>query len=129
MEMFSKYSFYIQKGEHKGLHRVVKMVAQRQLAAAPVQERVVQRAAAQLCAQIVLGLLLRPLWHEERSRIPEPPARDGEGAMRGAAINVRVNTRLMKDSEYAAGLDAETDAMIAEYSARADEVFRAFFYR
>ena len=52
-----------------------------------------------------------------------------KGAMLGAAINVRVNTRLMKDTDYAAGLDSETDAMIAEYSVRADEVFRAFFYR
>jgi hypothetical protein len=35
----------------------------------------------------------------------------------------------MKDTEYASDMDAETDAMIAEYSVRADEVFRAFFYR
>ena len=49
-----------------------------------------------------------------------------KGAMLGAAINVRVNTRLMKDKEYAADLDARTDAMIKEYSSRADAIFTIF---
>ncbi|MBQ3290961.1 MAG: cyclodeaminase/cyclohydrolase family protein [Mogibacterium sp.] len=52
-----------------------------------------------------------------------------KGAMLGAAINVRVNTRLMKDKEYAADMDAKTDALIAEYSKRAEAVFEGFFYR
>lgn len=52
-----------------------------------------------------------------------------KGAIYGAAINVRVNTRLMKDREYAEYIDDRTYAMIAEYSDRADEVFNNFFYR
>ena len=52
-----------------------------------------------------------------------------KGAMLGAAVNVRVNTRLMKDREYAEDMDTRTDAVIAEYSCRADEVFNSFFYR
>jgi formiminotetrahydrofolate cyclodeaminase len=50
-----------------------------------------------------------------------------KGAMLGAAVNVRVNTRLMKDKDYAGALDAKVEALIGEYSARADEVFRNFF--
>lgn len=52
-----------------------------------------------------------------------------KGALLGAAVNVRVNTRLMKDREYAADIDARTDSMIGEYSKRADRVFEAFFCR
>ena len=51
------------------------------------------------------------------------------GALLGAAVNVRVNTRLMKDREYAAELDAKTDSMIEEYEERADAVFKSFFYK
>lgn len=45
------------------------------------------------------------------------------GALLGAAANVRVNTKLMKDREFAAELDAELDEKLADYSAKADEVF------
>ena len=36
-------------------------------------------------------------------------------AMYGAAVNVRVNTRLMKDREYAAQLDKEVDSLMQKY--------------
>lgn len=49
------------------------------------------------------------------------------GAMLGAAVNVKVNTRLMKDREYAENLDAEADALIEEYTARADAVFADYY--
>ena len=51
-----------------------------------------------------------------------------KGALLGAAVNVRVNTRLMKDKEYAADIDSKTDAMIEEYSPRADRVFESFYF-
>ncbi len=51
------------------------------------------------------------------------------GALQGAAVNVRVNTRLMKDREYAEKLDADTEAMLKEYSGRAEAVFEKFFYK
>lgn len=35
--------------------------------------------------------------------------------MYGAAVNVRVNTRLMKDREYAAQLDKEVDSLMQKY--------------
>lgn len=49
------------------------------------------------------------------------------GALLGAAVNVKVNTRLMKDRAHAAELDAKADALIAEYANRADEVFRRYY--
>ncbi len=47
------------------------------------------------------------------------------GAIYGAAINVRVNTRLMKDREYAERLDRETEQLRAEYAGRALACYRA----
>ena len=49
------------------------------------------------------------------------------GALQGAAVNVKVNTRLMKDRDYAADLDRKTDAIIAEYSSRADAIFNNYY--
>ena len=45
------------------------------------------------------------------------------GAMCGAAINVRVNTGLMKDREYAAGLDAHVQEMMDIYLSRAERIY------
>ena len=50
-----------------------------------------------------------------------------KGALLAAAVNVRVNTRLMKDRAYAEELDTKTDAMIAEYGPRADKVFENYY--
>lgn len=44
-------------------------------------------------------------------------------ALYGAALNVRVNTKLMKDTEYAAGLDKRIDSLMEEYWKRADKVY------
>lgn len=41
------------------------------------------------------------------------------GALHGAAINVYVNTRLMKDREYAESINKEVSALLDEYSVRA----------
>ncbi len=45
------------------------------------------------------------------------------GALKGAAVNVRVNTRLMKDREYAESIDREVDEKLQKYSSYADEIF------
>lgn len=45
-----------------------------------------------------------------------------KGALRGAVINGKVNTALMRDREYAAALDARLDQLQREYGARADAV-------
>lgn len=45
------------------------------------------------------------------------------GAMYGAAANVKVNTALMRDREYAEELNSEIDLTLDEYSLLADEVF------
>lgn len=47
------------------------------------------------------------------------------GALRGAVINAKVNTVLMRDRDYAAALDARLDQMLREYSARADCICEA----
>lgn len=49
------------------------------------------------------------------------------GALMGAAVNVKVNTRLMKDRGYAAELDSKADAMLSEYCERAERVFKEYY--
>lgn len=49
------------------------------------------------------------------------------GALLGAAANVRVNTKLMKDREYAAMLDSEMDGKLEAYCEKADEVFHLVY--
>jgi formiminotetrahydrofolate cyclodeaminase len=44
-------------------------------------------------------------------------------ALKGAAVNVKVNTRLMKDREYAESLDRKVDEKLQKYSSVADELF------
>ncbi len=48
-------------------------------------------------------------------------------AIQGAAMNVRVNTKLMKDREYAAKLDGETEELLQTYTKMADEVFASVY--
>lgn len=48
-------------------------------------------------------------------------------AMYGAALNVRVNSKLMKDREYAAKLDARVDELMGEYWKKADAVYEYVF--
>ncbi len=50
-------------------------------------------------------------------------------ALEGAAVNVKVNTRLMKDRGYADGIDRHIDEGLARYRALADEVFGSVYER
>lgn len=47
------------------------------------------------------------------------------GAMYGAYLNVRVNTRLMKDTAYAQDVEGRAEALLEEYAARAMNCFSA----
>ena len=50
-------------------------------------------------------------------------------AMYGAAVNVKVNTRLMKDRTYAGEINAHVDRRLAEYAPMADAVYTAVYER
>lgn len=52
-----------------------------------------------------------------------------KAAMYGAAVNVKVNTRLMKDREYAEKLDARVEEMMEKYGKMADAVFEDIWQR
>lgn len=45
------------------------------------------------------------------------------GAMYGAAINVKVNTRLMKDRDYAEEIDRHVDGKLAHYLPAAEKIY------
>lgn len=53
----------------------------------------------------------------------------GLGAMEGAALNVLVNTRLMKDREYAERLNEKVFSLLQEYRARAERVYTSVLDR
>ena len=50
-------------------------------------------------------------------------------ALEGAAVNVKVNTRLMQDRAYAAAVDAHIDEGLNTYRALADRVFEEVWQR
>ena len=52
-----------------------------------------------------------------------------EAALKGAALSVFANTELMNDTNIAKELNDEADAMIAEYSDRAEAVYKLVFDR
>ena len=51
------------------------------------------------------------------------------GALYGTAVNVRVNTRLMKDREYAQQLDAHIADKLNVYSRVCDEVYESIYQK
>ena len=46
-----------------------------------------------------------------------------KGALKGASLNVYINTKSMKNREYAEELNRECDGMLAKYGPMADEIF------
>ena len=52
-----------------------------------------------------------------------------QAAMRGAAINVKVNTKLMKDRAHAEEMNRHVDELMAKYIPLADEVFESVYGR
>lgn len=47
-----------------------------------------------------------------------------KAALEGASLNVYINTKSMKNREYAAELNRKCDEMLAVYTVKADEIFR-----
>ncbi|MBQ6462452.1 MAG: cyclodeaminase/cyclohydrolase family protein [Pseudobutyrivibrio sp.] len=45
------------------------------------------------------------------------------GAMKGAAVNVKVNTKLMKNREYANELDSRVEELLNKYIPKADRIY------
>ena len=50
-----------------------------------------------------------------------------KGAMFGAAINVKVNTNLMKDREYADEIAGYVDSKMREYEKMANQIFESYY--
>ena len=51
------------------------------------------------------------------------------GAMYGAAVNVKVNTKAMKDRDYADKINARVDAQIEKYRRMAEQVYEDVYRR
>ena len=46
-----------------------------------------------------------------------------KAALQGASLNVFINTKTLADEEYARKLNEETERMLEEYTAKADEIY------
>ena len=46
-----------------------------------------------------------------------------KAALQAAGLNVSINTRLMADNAHAASLNAQADAMLAEFVPQADQIY------
>ena len=79
------------------------------------------------------GILLHRELAEKGSALMTSDAGTGVvlcwGAMYGAAVNVRVNTKLMADREYADTLNARVDELMEKYWKIADEVYQSVYGR
>ena len=51
------------------------------------------------------------------------------GALYGAAVNVKVNTKSMKDRTYAGAIDGQVDRLMDEYGKRAEKVYEDIYRR
>ena len=52
-----------------------------------------------------------------------------KAALKGASLNVYINTKSMKDREYAEELNKKADAMLEKYTKIADETFDSVLFR
>ena len=52
-----------------------------------------------------------------------------KAALQGASLNVFINTKSMKDREYASGLDKKALEMLDTYVPMADEIYESVFAR
>lgn len=68
---------------------------------------------------------------EKGSRIVVSDAATGvafaQAAMYGAAVNVKVNTKLMKDRDYAERINAHVDAKIKSYGRMAEDIYQSIY--
>lgn len=74
--------------------------------------------------------ILKGFW-EKGSRIMISDAATGaalcRGALLGGAINVKVNTKLMKDCGYAKEVNEKVERMVAEYSQIAQQIYEGVY--
>lgn len=101
-----------------------------------VLERCLHDAAAvpleilDLCCE---AIALQRRFADKGSRLAVSDAATGaalcRGALYGAAANVRVNTKLMRDRAWAEETEAHVAARLAEYGALADEIFMDVYGR
>lgn len=83
-----------------------------------------------LCCEVIE---LQEKFAEKGSALAVSDAATGavlaRGALYGAAINVKVNTKLMKRRDYAEEINREVDALTEEYRKRADKVYEDIYGR
>lgn len=103
---------------------------------ADILEACLRRAAdsplriLRLCCEVIE---LQEAFAEKGSAMVASDAATGavlaRGALYGAAINVKVNTKLMQRRDYAEEIDREVDDLMSEYRKRAEKVYEDIYGR
>lgn len=87
-------------------------------------------AILRLCCQVIE---LQERFAEKGSAMVASDAATGAvlawGAMYGAAVNVKVNTKLMQRRDYAEEINREVDDLMEEYWQRAEKVYEEIYRR
>ena len=52
-----------------------------------------------------------------------------KAALQGASLNVFINSKAMTDKDYAAGIEAEADALLDKYNVMADDIYASVVAR
>ncbi|MCC8029391.1 MAG: cyclodeaminase/cyclohydrolase family protein [Lachnospiraceae bacterium] len=102
----------------------------------PARPAVMEDALRQACAaplelmnQICRAIVLIEGFAAKGSRIAISDAGVGalccKAALQGASLNIFINTKSMQDREYAEELERRADALLEEYTMRADRVYDA----
>lgn len=101
-----------------------------------IMEACLRRAAdapleiLRLCCEVIE---LQEQFAEKGSALAVSDAATGAalawGALYGAAVNVKVNTGLMKRRDYAVEIDREVDARMEEYRKRTEKVYKDIYGR
>lgn len=101
-----------------------------------IMEACLRRAAdapmriMELCCQVIE---LQEQFAEKGSALAVSDAATGavlaRGALYGAAVNVKVNTKLMKRGDYAEELNRRVDALTEEYGRRAEKIYEDIYGR
>lgn len=111
-------------------YKLPKETTEQQAHKAAVLEAVLERACAvplEIMSACCEGITLAAEYAEKGSVMAVSDAGCAalfcKAALQAAGLNVSINTRLMADNAHAAALNAQADAMLAEFVPQADQIY------
>ena len=107
-------------------YKLPKETPEQQAHKAAVLEAALEGACAvplEIMSACCEGIALAAEYAEKGSVMAVSDAGCCKAALQAAGLNVSINTRLMADNAHAAALNAQADAMLAEFVPQADQIY------